>query len=410
MFRFVFALVVIAQSLIVYTAHAASASLLLSPLTASVVAGNTIDIAVQVTSVEKVMNTASGEIVFPADKLEVSSIVKRGSIINLWPVDPDTNTTAGNVKFGAVRFNPGFQGMNGQLFTIRFQTKTVGVAVVRFVSGSVLENDGNGTLMTTATSDATITVKPNIILPGGVVISSPTHPDQNRWYANNNPVLRWTMSGATTASYLLDRVSNTTPDTGSEGNRSSVTYSGVGEGIWYFHIRNGNVNGWRDAGHFRLQIDIEKPDYFTISQPSFDLNTARASFDFDAFDKTSGIDYLNFQVDDECSRPWRGPTKGVFQTAPLLSGKHILKATAFDRAGNFLFRTVEFEIAEGGRAPISTIVLRPRPASESTSTKSETIIAERLASAALILIIILLLLLWYAFSRVRALKKEIHNQ
>jgi hypothetical protein len=450
MFRFIFALAVVAQSLIVNTVQAASASLLFSPTSGTYTIGNNFSVSFNVSSVNQAINTVSAQITFSTSTLEVVDVSKSNTIMKLWLEDPTFSNTTGIITFTAVKFDPGYKGSGGKLVTIIFRGKKPGAGNIAVSSGRVFANDGQGTELLTNLGTASYTLIPSTIVPLPPTITSPTHPDQNRWYSNNNPNLRWSYNrSATAASFLLDQSPITDPDKESEGNLTTFNYTNVVEGTSYFHARLMNANGWGSSAHFRLQVDTEDPDYFLINLlPQSSLDN-QASFEFDAFDKTSGIDYLNFQIDDECAQPWRSSTKGIFKTTPLLPGKHTLKATAFDKAGNFLFRTILFEvggaIGEEGVAP--TIIITPAPILI-TPTTTEISFVDRLQTiekiftintidavrsfissstpqvvlqffqintwllilsllGAFVLVIILLVILWYAFSRISSPKKEL---
>lgn len=118
--------------------------ILLSPASGSYTAGKIFTAAVNVKSLDKSINAASGIILFPADKLEVVSISKTGSIINFWAEEPVFSNTSGTISFEGVVLNPGFVGASGKILNINFKAKKPGVAAVIFSSGSLLANDGLG--------------------------------------------------------------------------------------------------------------------------------------------------------------------------------------------------------------------------------------------------------------------------
>lgn len=347
--------------IVVAEAQASNASLYFSPDNGSYVVGDSFTIEVDVSSLDEAMNSVSGEINFPTDIINIDSITKTGLIFNLWAQDPAFSNTTGKITFAAVKFNPGYTGPKGLAFTITFRGVNTGVANVTFADGKVLANDGNGTAMNVVFGNGRYVIGPSTIKPLAPNISSPTHPDQNRWYCNNDPVLRWVHNrGSDATSFLLDKNSNTNPDDQSEGSMTSADYQDVGEGISYFHAKLRNVNGgWAAADHFRLQIDAEKPDYFNIDRvPETDID-GRVKFNFNSSDKTSGIDYFHFQVDNQCPAQLRPGDSGVFESSPLLDGEHILIATVYDRSCNFISKTIKFT-KEGG-AKEDEVVKEPPP-------------------------------------------------
>ena len=102
-------------------ALAASASLYLSPATAKFDVGDSMAMAVYVNSDEQAINAVSGVLAFPADKLEVSSLSKSGSVINLWVLEPTFSNSTGRVSFEGLILNPGFVGTGGKGLLLNFK-------------------------------------------------------------------------------------------------------------------------------------------------------------------------------------------------------------------------------------------------------------------------------------------------
>ncbi len=94
-------------------------------------------------------------------------------------------------------------------------------------------------------------------------ITSSTHPDPNKWYASDDPSFSWEasdLSGVCGYSYALDQNTTTTTDTASEGTATGKSYSDIGEGTFYFHLRAKNCAGaWGPTSHFKIQIDSYGP-------------------------------------------------------------------------------------------------------------------------------------------------------
>ncbi len=341
-----------------------AASLYLSPTSGSQTIGSNFSVSVYVSSSDNSMNAASGEVVFPADKLEVISVSKSGSIISLWVQEPSFSNSEGKVRFEGIVLNPGYTGASGKLISINFKTKAAGTASLSFVSGSVLANDGKGTNILTSLGSAQFSLVPFSTgpqaeeasspvtatgVPGAPKVTSSTHPDPNKWYANNNPTFEWTLpEGVNGVNVLADRNPTTDPGTKSDGLRNSWTYKNVEEGVWYFHIRLHNAKGWGAVTHFRFQIDITPPEPFTIKfidEPKTTNPTPTVIFD--TTDSVSGIDYYRVKVGDKnfvnidseqllASNP--------YTLSPQAPGKHNLLVQAFDQAGNYVTDSQEFEI------------------------------------------------------------------
>ena len=117
------------------------------------------------------------------------------------------------------------------------------------------------------------TVKIDAADPPAPVISSPTHPDENTWYSNNDPSFTWATpsdtSGIACYSYTLDHSATTTPDTTCDTTGNSKSYTDIADGIWYFHVRaKDNAGNWGGADHYRVKIDTTNPPAPVISSPT----------------------------------------------------------------------------------------------------------------------------------------------
>ncbi|MFH1745163.1 MAG: cohesin domain-containing protein [bacterium] len=339
-------------------ATARAATLFFSPSSSSCEVGSNIALSIYVGSADQAMNAASGVISFPADKLEVNSISKDGSIFSLWVLQPSFSNANGTVNFEGVVFTPGFTGASGKIVTINFKAKQAGSALISFSSGMVLANDGEGTNILSSSGKATINITAPVVkpkeeekpavagVPAAPKVSSQTHADSGKWYNNNNPKFGWTLpSGVSAVNVLADRNSGTNPGIKSDGFFSSYTYEDVDDGIWYFHVRLKNSSGWGAVSHFKFQIDTETPEYLNITEIKKENNVLpRAKFKFESSDKTSKIDYYEIQIDNGAKEIWRPKEGELFITQVLNFGRHKLFVSAVDRAGNSVKNSAEFSI------------------------------------------------------------------
>jgi len=95
--------------------------------------------------------------------------------------------------------------------------------------------------------------------PPAPTITSPTHPDQDEWYGNNDPTFNWSEpddpSGIAGYSFVLDQTADTTPDETIDITERTKSYTDVADGIWYFHVRAVDGAGnWGPADHYRVKI------------------------------------------------------------------------------------------------------------------------------------------------------------
>ncbi|MFH1346972.1 MAG: hypothetical protein ABIH10_01845 [Spirochaetota bacterium] len=358
---------------LVYAQAADAASLYFSPSSGEYAVSRNLSVDIYISSADQSMNAASGAITFPRDKLEVTSLSKSGSIFSLWVQEPLFSNSAGTVNFEGIVLNPGFTGAAGKIITINFRTKAAGAALIKFSSGSALANDGKGTNILTSLGDAQFSLggaaqtipestTPSTVsgAPSAPQISSPTHPDPNRWYAKKDAKFAWTVpSGVTGARLLIGKIPNAIPTVTYAPAISEKEVADLDDGIWYFHVQLRNANGWGEISHFRLQIDTKPPEPFEIT-----FVRGKEGADpspivmFNTTDVVSGIDYyrvkigegdfLKFDSSFIISNPYALPTQ-----AP---GKRTILTQAFDKAGNMTVAAEEFIIL-----PIKTPVITYYP-------------------------------------------------
>lgn len=350
---FVFAIILF----IISPATARAASLYFSPSAGSYEVGKTFSVNVYISSADQAINAVSGAISFPQNKLEVVSLSKNSSIIAFWVVGPSFSNSAGAVNFEGITLNPGFTGVAGEIIKVNFKVKAAGFAPLVFSSGSVLANDGQGTNILTGLGNASFSLgnagpaAPKAITPSEIInapiapeISSPTHSDPNKWYAQKEAKFNWLLSSEITGARLLvGRIPNAIPIVTYIPAISSKKLNSFSDGIWYFSVRLLNDAGWGAISRFRFQIDTKKPENFKITEiKRNDLTNPKAKFIFDADDKTSGIDHYKIQIDDGPIQTWRNENSGIFETPALNFGRHTLIAKAVDKAGNSLANSAEF--------------------------------------------------------------------
>ena len=142
-----------------------------------------------------------------------------------------------------------------------------------------------------------------LLLP---VITSNTHPDFNRWYADNSPQLELLTTPTAIAgqqySFILNREPETVPDTRPEAlvRGNALVFTGLSDGIWWVHVRARDaLDYWTDASHFGFKIDSTPPP--TVSNLNWLVeeasNSPEITLEWDAVDDTSGIIAYHVQID-----------------------------------------------------------------------------------------------------------------
>jgi hypothetical protein len=311
-----------------------SSSLYLSPYSGTFFVGSTFNVSVFVNTQESVVNAIEVDLKFPPDLLQVTNPTAGVSFISVWADQPSYSNKDGIISFKGGVPNPGIKTSAGLVSTITFRAKTPGTARISFSDSSkVLLADGKGTniLKSNANGEYILILEP----PEGPNITSPTHPSQASWYANNNPVFFFEgQEGVTDYSYVLNQDPSGTPDNISEGAGNSVSLNDVGNGVWYFHVKSKRNGIWGGVSHYPIHIDNMPPKSFQVKIDSVSLAY------FKTEDLLSGMDYYEVSVADvsdpetsanpfflESVSPYKIPSAG--------SGKYMVLVRAYDKAGNY---------------------------------------------------------------------------
>jgi len=200
---------------------------------------------------------------------------------------------------------------------------------------------------------------PSVGVPGPPNVSSPTHPDKNKWYSNNNPEFTWQLpSDVTEVSYAIDQNPSTNPKFIAESLVQKINFPDLEDGIWYFHINFKNQYGWGKLTHRKVLIDTEPPEPFTVVVDNEnDLTNPTPLFLFKTTDSLSGLEYykviLNGKTHDTVTP--QNIKDSPYRPLPLAPGKHSLGVKAFDKAANFALDSTDFEILPFGFVKITKI-------------------------------------------------------
>ncbi len=348
---------------------AQEASIIISPSTASVPRGQILTVKVLVNSPAAVINAAEAVMSFDAEKLKVDSISAQDSIFTLWTISPKFDNQKGEISFGGGIPRPGFQGAKGEVISINFRAQKVGQAQVSFIRGALLAADGKGSNILTSLGSASFKVVPASMPPASGqpgptgansaltkqssstpslsqnVVFSPTHPDQQAWYKNNQVEFSWHLPpDAQAVSYVFDQNLSTNPGQAAPKLATGTSFKKIEDGVWYFHLKFKTAAGWSKTYHYRVQIDTSPPMPFQaeVKQPTTD---DWPQLFLRAQDGLSGISQYEIKVGSLEDKGYAaaGPTATV-KLRNLSPGRHTAIVKAVDKAGNASYSTVHFEI------------------------------------------------------------------
>lgn len=322
-----------------------ASSLSINPPNGNFAVGSTFDVSVVLDTKGKSINALQIFLSFPPDKLQVISPSAGQSIVDVWTAPPEFNNILGTVKLeGGIP--GGIITSKGILTTITFRVKSTGGAFIKFLDKSrVLLNDGLATDNLGQIDNAFYDLK--LPPPQGPLVISDTHSNQSVWYSNKNAVLRFVSNFSVDGySYILNNDPNTNPDNISEGNRTSVTYSNLSDGVHYFHIKSLRDGVWGGITHFALKVDTVPPADFPIEiSPSKYTTSTKPVIQFTTTDKDSGVDHYELKLEPlsiGAIKEYQSGSNNFFIesvspyiTTPLTIGSYDVIIRAYDRANNY---------------------------------------------------------------------------
>jgi hypothetical protein len=343
---------------------AGAATLYIQPSQTTVSVGNIVRVQLSVDTSGKVINNAESIVQFPKDLLEVVSLDKSASVFTLWVEEPSFSNGIGQTTFNGGVPNPGYQGGSGKIISITFRAKKAGTASIIFTNSAVRENDGLGTDILSGQRGATITitspteavvapvVTPTKPKPEGTVgaskLTSKTHPDQSKWYADNTPEFSWELpSGALEVRTLIGKNPSGTPSVSYVSLITKKKVDELPDGTYYFSLQVRTAAGWSTTSRYRVNIDTTPPKPFVIEFPHGNSSwEPRQVVLFSTTDSESGISHYEIKVGNE-AKPVRTEStakSNPYVLPPQVPGTHTLLVMAVDNAGNVRNGTAEFTV------------------------------------------------------------------
>jgi hypothetical protein len=333
---FYFLLFVFSFSFFIFPLAVRSATLYLLPQSQTIYQGDSFLVEIRLDSENEEINTAEVNLKIPSNLLEVLDFSKGGTILTFWAKEPELKDDVLSLIGG---IPGGFKG-DGLIGKITFLAKEIGKAEVNFREDSkVLLNDGKGTLAKLNFLEGNYGV---VRKPEGLpIISSRTHPDQNKWFKETTLHLHWDLIEGAEYSFLLSKDPLAEPDEipdKPEGEliwMGDIEYPNLEDGIYYFHLKQ-KLPGkdWSEKTVFRAMIDSVPPEEF---KPEIGRDPAifegKYFLSFATVDKMSGIDhYETLETRDKKQDIWKKVESPYLLEDQSLQSKILVKAV--DKAGN----------------------------------------------------------------------------
>lgn len=341
--------------------EAGTATLKIDPPQGTFYVGSSFDVSVILDTGDETVNAVETELRFPPNILQVTTPTAARSFIAIWTSPPTYSNQEGFVKFQGGVPSPGLKTSQGILSTITFRATQPGNVVIELKNSRVLLADGSGTNIFSSALGARYSIR--VPPPQGPLVYSPTHPEPAHWYRDRNVSFAWEREeGVSEFSWLLDQVPNGVPDTDSEGDRTSITYDSLDDGLWYFHIRAKKGDAWGGITTFSVKIDNSPPAQFAVALDPKDKVTekTRVLALFGTTDALSGVErYEMGMVNVSESGTTQASTLFIEGQSPFVLpevpvGIYTVLIRAYDLAGNFRESSVTLEVRKPSFAPFLT--------------------------------------------------------
>lgn len=341
------------------------ASLYFTPIAGSAATGQELVVRVMLNTAGQEVNAADGKIIFDPKALAVERIEADDSIFRSWATAPRYDNEAGEVVFGgSLPATTTYSGERGEILRIVFRGLRTGETRLRFDTGSaILAGDGTGGNILAETKVGVYVFSPTESAPpesaepqttseGEVLgaetsaIVSSTHPDESAWSRERTGVFRWSNSPS-----VVRVLTGVSTRSGARGVRAFVppiserTVTDLPEGVSYFSVTQEFADGTERTMEYRLMIDATPPSVFDVrADDRRDETDPNVRFSITATDTLSGIERIDFSLDDGPPTPWRELSERSYALSGIAFGDHVLHAIAYDRAGNSVERTVSFSV------------------------------------------------------------------
>ncbi len=236
-------------------------------------------------------NVVRGVLDYTPDTLELQSVSTGSSALVLWPQTP-TQTKPGVIAFtGGVP--GGVSGNHVLLLRTTFKaTKAGNAALFLGTPSELLLADGLGTAVPLTMSPVSFLVIPEQGSDGRgtETITSPTHPDQDKWYRKDEALI--TVHTKTVENYVYSFGSNPEiiPSTPLTSNSQTFSFDGLADGIYYFKLGLLNEQGAQEVGTYRVLVDTTAPEFLsTLIEKDQTVFDEKPFATFYATDKGSGV-------------------------------------------------------------------------------------------------------------------------
>ena len=167
-------------------------------------------------------------------------------------------------------------------------------------------------------------------------VLSPTHPNTERWYANNDPRFSWILpSDISGVSWLVHENPEGNPGRLLNDRVDEVSFEDVPDGLHYFHIKFQRDGVFGPTTHYPFRVDTLPPRPFVVVRTSADdVTDPRPPLTYTTTDVTSGIQQYRMRIGDgEWFNVPEAPADQPYRMPLQEPGTYTVTVEALDAAG-----------------------------------------------------------------------------
>ncbi|MCU0653282.1 MAG: hypothetical protein MUD10_03415 [Candidatus Pacebacteria bacterium] len=357
-----------------FCGNAEAAAIKIESTSDSIKVGQTVSLSVVIDSEGVAVNNAGASIEFPSEYFDVLSVNKAGSVFSIWVEEPSFSNGNGIVAFDGGLPSPGFNGSRGLALSFVARAKKTGQAEIKFGEAAVRANDGLGTDVLKNRKGKIFNIiaaepaaAPLLSSISALKLSSPTHPDQNQWYRDDDVLVTWSItSGIDSVQTVIGKNASTMPQVSYSPAIDRKTVNGLGDGIWYFKVRAGKNGEWGPVSKYVFKIDSTAPKNngteFSYESASKTLNIVSG-----IQDEISGINHYEIFLNGNLAKkvPADEFVDGKYSFPIDAAGENEVRLSAYDFAGNNIETAAFFNAADDS-------VPEPETAAATTSVDGST--------------------------------------
>lgn len=330
--------------------------------------GELFNVTVNIDPQQETLDTVRSVVTFNPTLISVQNVNLVGPFERSAPGNYYDNTT-GKVSWGAFTLEEPVTTVSS-VISITFLALQEGNGTIELSSDSKAIADGEEKINLSGLKNATISVlasEQSDTQSTLIVVSSPSHPNEQDWYAENTVELSWTpLEGVSPISayyYSFDQTPEGNPTIYLVGSKTETSVEANADGIYYFHLKGIQKDGKETpVVHREVHIDTTAPNAIELTaQDTKMLEGESVWLTFATTDETSGVLQYQIAMNDSTFQLQQSP----LEITDLSAGTYFFRVAALDRAGNETYGATSVRVY-----PAGTDLQRPEGYEEHTEVET----------------------------------------